>query len=239
MILGNICTRHCEFCGVKHGVPDIPDGEEPANIAIAVRRMGLEHAVITSVTRDDLADRGAGWFARTIQEIRSLNPSAVIEVLIPDFKGERKFIESVVSAGPDIIGHNVDTVPSLYGKVRPQAVYERSLAVIRSIKTFSRSIYTKSALLLGMGEKEEEVIGVMKDLRNAGCDIFILGQYLQPTREQMKVERFVEPEEFESFGRLAESMGFLFAVSGTFVRSSYRARDFSAKFISNFREEQG
>lgn len=231
MILGNICTRNCRFCAVAKGSPLPVDEKEPKRLAWAVRKLGLKHVVITSVTRDDLPDGGASQFFSTVMEIRSINPDVVIEVLIPDFGGKRRAIEQVLEAKPDIIGHNLETVPSLYGKVRPQASYERSLGLLELVKILQPDSYTKSGLMVGLGEKEQEILNVMEDLREIDCDILTMGQYLQPSRFHLEVRRFIPPSEFEKYRRVAEKMGFLFVSAGPFVRSSYKAGEFSSRFI--------
>ena len=231
MILGNICTRNCKFCSVAKGTPLPVDGKEPERLAQAVKKLGLKHVVITSVSRDDLADGGASQFFSAIAEVRSVNPDAVIEVLIPDFAGSREGIERVLEASPDIVGHNLETVPSLYRKVRPGAFYERSLGLLELVKVLQPNVYTKSGLMLGLGEEKQEILSVMEDLRGIDCDILTMGQYLQPSSSHLEVHRFVPPREFEEYRRVAEKMGFLFVASGPFVRSSYRASEFSRRFI--------
>lgn len=231
MILGNTCTRNCRFCIVAKGSPLLVDEKEPKRLARAVKKLGLKHVVITSVTRDDLADGGASQFFQTIVEVRSINPDVVIELLIPDFEGRKRAIKQVLEARPDIIGHNLETVPSLYGKVRPKASYERSLELLKLVKILQPDIYTKSGLMLGLGENEQEIFSVMEDLREIDCDILTMGQYLQPSRFHLEVRRFIPPGEFEKYRRVAEKMGFLFVASGPFVRSSYKAGEFSSRFI--------
>ena len=231
MILGNTCTRNCRFCIVAKGSPLPVDEKEPKRLARAVKKLGLKHVVITSVTRDDLADGGASQFFQTIVEVRSINPYVVIELLIPDFEGKRRAIKQVLEARPDIIGHNLETVPSLYGKVRPKASYERSLELLELVKILQPDIYTKSGLMLGLGENEQEIFSVMEDLREIDCDILTMGQYLQPSRFHLEVRRFIPPSEFEKYRGVAEKMGFLFVASGPFVRSSYKAGEFSSRFI--------
>lgn len=231
MILGNTCTRNCRFCIVAKGSPLLVDEKEPKRLARAVKKLGLKHVVITAVTRDDLADGGASQFFQTIVEVRSINPDVVIELLIPDFEGRKRAIKQVLEARPDIIGHNLETVPSLYGEVRPKASYERSLELLKLVKILQPDIYTKSGLMLGLGEDEQEIFSVMEDLREIDCDILTMGQYLQPSRFHLEVRRFIPPSEFEKYRRVAEKMGFLFVASGPFVRSSYKAGEFSSRFI--------
>ncbi len=233
MILGNTCTRNCRFCIVAKGSPLLVDEKEPKRLARAVKKLGLKHVVITSVTRDDLADGGASQFFQTIVEVRSINPDVVIELLIPDFEGRKRAIKQVLEARPDIIGHNLETVPSLYGEVRPKASYERSLELLKLVKILQPDIYTKSGLMLGLGEEEQEILGVMEDLRGIDCDILTLGQYLQPSRSHLEIRRFIPPSKFEEYKRVAEKMGFLFVAAGPFVRSSYKAGEFSSRFIRN------
>jgi len=231
MILGSICTRNCRFCAVAKGSPLPVDKKEPERLARAVKKLGLKHVVITSVTRDDLPDGGASQFFSTIMEVRSINPEVVIEVLIPDFGGSREAIEQVLEARPDIIGHNLETVPSLYRKVRPRASYGRSLGLLKLVKILRPDTHTKSSLMLGLGEKEQEILSVMEDLRGIDCDILTMGQYLQPSGSHLGIRRFVPPGKFEEYKKVAEKMGFLFVASGPFVRSSYRASEFSIRFI--------
>lgn len=221
MILGDTCSRNCKFCAVKTGKPLTPDPEEPKRVADAVERLGLKHAVVTSVTRDDLDDFGANQFAETIEEIRRLNLDTTVEVLIPDFQGSLKAIKRVVDAKPDIINHNVETVPRLYKDVRSQAKYGRSLQVLRTIKSLDSEIYTKSGLMVGIGETEEEVLEVMKDLRSVRCDILTLGQYLRPSKEQLEVKEYVTPEKFQKYKKKGEEMGFIHVASDPLVRSSF------------------
>lgn len=223
MILGSICTRGCRFCNVTGGEPGCPDPEEPAKLAEAVKALGLKFAVVTSVTRDDLEDGGASVFASVINEVHSLNPPVGIEVLIPDFQGDRKALETVLKARPEILNHNVETVPSLYSEVRPEAEYRRSLEVLARVKEIDPSIYTKSGLMLGLGETEEEVMQVLKDLRNSNCDFLTMGQYLRPSKEHLPVKKYVSPDTFKKYEKEALSLGFKAAACAPFVRSSYNA----------------
>lgn len=223
MILGDVCTRSCGFCAVKTGRPGDLDLDEPYRVAEAVRIMGVRHAVITSVNRDELPDGGAAIFAETIRQVRLVNPGVAVEVLIPDFRGVAWALDIVIAARPDILNHNTETVPRLYPMVRPQAKYERSLEVIQRAK--KAGMRTKSGLMVGIGERPDEVISVMQDLLDAGCEILTVGQYLQPTREHLPVDRFVLPEEFDSYGTKGKEMGFLHVESGPLVRSSYHAAD--------------
>jgi len=221
MILGDICTRSCGFCAVKTGRPVELDLEEPYRVAEAIRIMGVKHAVITSVNRDELPDGGASVFAETIRQARIVNPGIRVEVLIPDFRGVEWALNIVIDAAPDILNHNTETVPRLYNVVRPQAKYERSLELLSRAK--KAGMVTKSGLMLGIGEKTEEVVDVMRDLHAAGCDILTLGQYLQPTKDHLPVDRFVHPDEFKMLKNLGMTMGFRHVESGPLVRSSYHA----------------
>ena len=225
MILGDICTRTCRFCTVPKGKPLPIDEAEPARVAEAARRMGLRHVVVTSVDRDELPDQGAGHFARTIAALREALPAAVIEVLTPDFRGEGAAIDVVTDARPDIFNHNTETVPALYARVRPGARYERSLDLLRRVKDRDPRVFTKSGLMLGLGESADDLRRVLEDLRAARVDILTLGQYLRPTLAQLPVERYVPPEEFEEWGRVGRELGFLSVASGPFVRSSYNAAE--------------
>ncbi len=220
LILGDRCTRNCRFCNVFHGVPEPPDPEEPIRVAEAVKRLGLGYAVITSVTRDDLKDGGAKHFARTIRAIKALNPGIKVEVLVPDFVHA---IDLVIEARPEVINHNLETVPRLYRRVRPGADYQRSLDLLDRAKGKGKKIYTKSGLMLGLGESEAEVVRVMEDLRHVGCDMLTLGQYLAPSAAHLPVHAYVHPERFRAYKEMGDDMGFLFVASGPFVRSSYLA----------------
>ena len=222
LILGKICTRSCRFCAVQHGVPAPPEEREPQEVAEALRRMGLQYVVITSVTRDDLPDSGASFFAKTIQAIRSLDRKIKVEVLIPDFKGDVFSLRTVLEEGPDVLNHNIETVPRLYPEVRPQAEYKRSIDLLKRSKESYPRILTKSGLMLGLGEDREEVLDLFRDLREAGCDFLTVGQYLQPRPDRLGVVRYVPPEEFEEYKKIGEEMGFRVA-SGPFVRSSFHA----------------
>ncbi len=224
MILGEICTRSCGFCAVKTGRPDYGlDWDEPRRVAEAVQRMNLRHAVITSVNRDERKDGGAPIFAETIRHIRALMPDCRVEVLIPDFKGSEEALQIVLDAEPEILNHNLETVPRLYSIVRPQADYRQSLEVLARSK--KKGFMTKTGLMLGIGERTEEVLEVMKDARAADCDILTLGQYLRPTTEHLPVDRFVHPDEFRMLKDAGLEMGFRHVESGPLVRSSYHAAD--------------
>lgn len=223
MILGDICTRRCGFCAVTHGRPIGLDLEEPFRVAQAVRVMGLEHAVVTSVNRDDLPDGGAGIFAATIRRIRETSPGCTVEVLIPDFKGNWQALESVLVAKPDILNHNTETVPRLYRQARAGAKYERSLELLERARRFDSTVLTKSGLMLGLGEEREELLATMHDLARVGCDILTLGQYLRPTMHHLPVVRYVHPDEFRELKVTGEAIGFKHVESGPLVRSSYHA----------------
>lgn len=224
LIAGDRCTRACGFCAVSTAKPFPLEQDEPARVAEATRRMKLKHVVITAVARDDLADGGADHFRRTIDAVRELNPGIVIEVLVPDFNEKDAAIEMVLAAQPEIFNHNLETVRRLTPEVRSRATYDRSLTVLRKAKEKSRGeIYTKSGMMLGLGETEDELLQAMADLRGAECDILTLGQYLQPTLKHLPVVRFVSPDEFQRLGAIAEGMGFVHVASGPMVRSSYHA----------------
>ena len=224
MINGNICTRGCTFCSVPKGKPpDLPDENEPGNIVHAAKILGLNHVVITSVNRDDLPDQGSEQFVKTINELRKEIPDVTIEVLTPDFRGDENCIKNVVDASPDIYNHNLETVPRLYREVRPGAIYERSLELIKFVKESNSKIITKSGLMLGLGEELNEIIQVMQDLFFYNCDYLTLGQYMQPSRESLSVNRYLLPEEFENLKEIGLKIGFKKVFSGPLVRSSYHA----------------
>ena len=223
MVLGRNCTRNCTFCNVTKEKPEIVDEKEPFNVAQAVNKLDLKHAVITSVTRDDIPDGGAGHFAKIVEEIRKLNKKITIEVLIPDFRGDEEALKKVVNSKPDVINHNVETAPSLYKEVRPMAVYERSLELLSNVKKMDNSILTKSGFMLGLGETEEDVISILKDLKEIGCDIITIGQYLAPSSKHHPVIDYVHPDTFKKYENIALDMGFKYVSSGPLVRSSYYA----------------
>jgi lipoic acid synthetase len=224
MIMGDICTRRCPFCDVAHGRPNPLDPDEPVNLAETIRAMGLSYVVITSVDRDDLRDGGAGHFVACIEAVRESNPDIRVEILVPDFRGRmERVLEILDRAPPDVFNHNLETVPRLYRKARPGSDYDWSLELIRAFKARHPDVPTKSGLMLGLGEESDEVEAVMRDLRAHDCDMLTLGQYLQPSRHHLPVERFVEPEEFERLRRVGEAMGFAHVASGPMVRSSYHA----------------
>ena len=223
MILGNICTRSCGFCGVKTGRPDTVDWEEPEKVARSIKLMGIKHAVITSVDRDDLKDMGSILWAETILAIRRLNPNTTLETLIPDFQGNTTNIDRIIAVAPEVVSHNLETVRRLTRQVRIQAKYDQSLGVLHYLK--EQGIRrTKSGLMLGLGETEDEVFESLHDLRKAAVDIVTLGQYLQPTKKHLPVERFVTPEEFARYEAFAKDLGFRHVESGPLVRSSYKAQ---------------
>ncbi len=231
MIMGDTCTRGCRFCAVKTGRPDKLNPFEPKKLAKAIKEMDIfDYIVITSVDRDDLPDQGAEHFAKCIKEVKKEVQGIMVEVLIPDFQGNPKLLQKIIDAKPDVIGHNVETVESLQRKVRDiRANYKQSLAVLENIKKLSEGIYSKSSLMLGLGEKEEEIIKTMKDLRKIDVDIITFGQYLKPKNKKLDVKEFIKPEKFKYYQELAENMGFLYCASGPFIRSSYKAGELFLK----------
>lgn len=222
MLLGETCTRSCGFCAVATGRPAPPDPDEPGSVAETSRRLGLKFVVVTSVARDDLQDGGAGHFAATVRAIRERNPDARVEVLVPDFKGERESVRVVVESGPTVFNHNLETVERLTRRVRVQARYRRSLEVLRIAKDLGQPS-TKTGIMLGLGETEDEVVTLLRDAREAGCDILTIGQYLQPTKRHLPVVEFVHPDRFKAFEEAAYGLGFASVFSGPLVRSSYHA----------------
>ena len=231
LILGKTCTRSCGFCAVQHGAPAPPDEGEPRKVAEAVKKMGLQYAVITSVTRDDLPDGGASFFAQTIRAIRGLDRKIRVEVLIPDFRGDVSSLKTVLEEGPDVLNHNIETVPRLYPRVRPLADYIRSLNLLESVKKSHPNILTKSGFMLGLGETQEEVLDLLQDLTEAGCNFLTIGQYLQPRPDRLGVVRYVPPEEFEEYKKIGEEMG-LRVAAGPFVRSSFHAAQMFEAYLS-------
>jgi lipoic acid synthetase len=223
LILGDTCTRGCRFCAIDKGKPLALDPEEPRNVALVVKDLGLEHIVVTSVNRDDLPDGGAAHYAKTVFWIKQLNPRIRVELLIPDFEGNLQALGIVVGSGIDILNHNIETVPRLYGKVRPGHTYACSLNILRQAKKMQADVLTKSGFMLGVGESSDEVMTTLRDLRENGVDIVTIGQYLQPSNRQLKVERYVSPQEFEEFKTAGEKLGFRHVESGPLVRSSYHA----------------
>ena len=225
LILGDVCTRNCRFCAVNSGRPAVPDTMEPQRIADAVKTLGLRHAVVTSVTRDDLIDGGAAFFAETIRCIRECSPGCTIEVLVPDFLGSEMALGQVLKATPNVLAHNLETVPSMYGRVRPQAHYGRSLQLLHKAKELQQDILTKSGLMLGCGETVAEIRQVMRDLRHIHCDVLTIGQYLRPSRAHLPVEKYWHPDAFEQLQKEALALGFVRVEAGPLVRSSYRAEE--------------
>lgn len=233
MLMGEVCTRGCKFCHVKTGNPKgVLDPLEPEKVAYSIAQMGLEYVVITSVDRDDLPDQGAQHFARTIRTIRKLAPELIIEILTPDFRGNFDCIDTIVTARPDVFAHNIETVERLQKRVRdPRAGYAQSLSVLARIKERDASCYTKSSIMLGLGETDDEIQKTLEDLRAHGCDVVTFGQYLQPTPRHIPVEAYVTPEKFVEWRERSEAMGFLYVASGPMVRSSYRAGEFFMKGV--------
>ncbi len=226
MIMGELCTRKCHFCSVKKGSSDTLvalDPNEPERVGVAVKSLGLKHAVITSVDRDDVADNGAGHFNKTVRAVRTQSPGCKIELLIPDLKGSRADLETILASKIDVLNHNIETVPRLYKKVRPGAGYVRSLSIHRWAKEIDPQVVTKSGIMVGLGETKEEVLAVMDDMRAVGIDVMTIGQYLRPTQNQLPVRAFITPEEFKEYEEEGMKRGFRFVESGPFVRSSYHA----------------
>ena len=223
MILGSVCTRNCTFCTVPKGAPQIVSADEPALIAQSVLELNLKHVVITSVTRDDLPDGGAEHFAKVINAVREGAKNVTIEVLIPDFEGKPSALEKVANPKPDVINHNIETVPNLYSAVRPMAIYKRSIELLYNVKKLDSSISTKSGIMVGLGETQQEMLAVFKDLREALCDFLTIGQYLAPSKNHYPVAQYIHPDVFEKYKQIAYSMGFSHVESGPFVRSSYHA----------------
>ncbi len=232
MILGDTCTRSCGFCAIKVGHGMEVDPFEPLNVAKTTKELGLKHVVVTSVARDDLKDEGAGQFAKTITALHKELPYAIVEVLTPDFKAKPECVQTVTDAHPEIYNHNIETIARLHTVVRPQAKYERTLRVLEMVKEFDQTIYTKSGLMLGLGETRNEVIETLKDLRSIGVDAVTIGQYLRPTMKHLPVVSFVHPGEFKEYEQIGEELGFAFVASGPFIRSSYNAIAFSEKVMS-------
>lgn len=225
MIMGDTCTRACAFCNVRTGLPDALDPDEPGNVATAVAKLGLEHVVVTSVDRDDLNDGGAAHFAKVIGAIRAASPGTTIEVLTPDFLKKSNSLETVIEAKPDVFNHNLETVPSLYLTIRPGSRYFHSLRLLQQAKEIDPAMFTKSGIMVGLGEDRNEVLQVMDDLRSADVDFLTIGQYLQPTRKHAAVQRFVPPEEFKAYEQMAYGKGFLLVSATPLTRSSYHAGD--------------
>jgi lipoic acid synthetase len=232
MILGDTCTRSCGFCAIKVGRGEELDPFEPLNVAKVANDLGLKHVVVTSVARDDLKDQGATQFAKTITALHKANPLAIIEVLTPDFKGNPDLIKIVVDAFPEIYNHNIETIERLHTVVRPQAKYHRTLRVLEMVKELDSRIYTKSGIMLGLGETRDEVLKTLRDLRSVGVDAVTIGQYLRPTMKHLPVNSFVHPNEFKEYEKIGEDLGFAFVASGPFIRSSYNAIEFSKKVMA-------
>lgn len=241
MLMGEVCTRGCKFCHVKTGNPKgLLDPLEPEKVAYSIAQMDLDYVVITSVDRDDLADQGAGHFARTVKTIKKLNPDMIIEILTPDFRGDLELVRQLTASKPDVFAHNVETVERLQKKVRdPRANYRQSLSVLEAVKKIDPSRYTKTSIMLGLSETEQEITQTLEDLRAVGCDVVTFGQYLQPTPRHLKVEEYITPEKFADFQKLAEAMGFLYVASGPLVRSSYRAGEFFMKAMIEKNQKNG
>jgi len=223
MLLGDTCTRNCGFCAVAHGRPLVVDPEEPNRVSVAVARLRLRHVVVTSVNRDDLPDGGAAHFGATARAVKARLPACRVEVLVPDFRGRLESVATVVAAPIDVFNHNIETVPRLYKRVRPGAAYDRSLAVLNAARRAHADFVTKAGLMLGLGEREDELVSVFADLRLVGCEVLTLGQYLRPSAEHLPVERYVPPEEFAALGKCARALGFRHVEAGPLVRSSYHA----------------
>lgn len=233
LTLGNVCTRNCSFCAVEKGLPLPPDADEPANIVEAARRLKINYVFITSVTRDDLPDGGAGQFVRTIELIHKELPGVGIEVLVPDFKGNHSAIRAVVEAGPEVMGHNLETVPRLYPRIRPMADYKQSLDLLQQSKIFDPQIVTKAGVMLGLGETMDEVVAVMHDLRSVDCDLLTLGQYLAPSRQNYQVVSYPTPQEFADYIPIGLEMGFRGVASAPLMRSSFKADELYRTAILN------
>ena len=233
MILGDTCTRSCGFCAIKVGRGLQLDPHEPENVAKVTGDLGLKHVVVTSVARDDLADEGSMQFAETIRALRKQNPLTIVEVLTPDFKGKKWCIKNVTDARPDIYNHNIETVERLHTVVRPQAKYERTMGVLKTVKELDPTIHTKSGIMLGLGETREEVVKTLQDLREIGVDAVTIGQYLRPTMKHLPVNSFIHPDEFKEYEQIGKDMGFVFVASGPFIRSSYNAIEFSKKIMAD------
>lgn len=238
LILGDTCTRGCMFCSVAKGNPAQPDPDEPARIASAVSEMGLTHAVITSVTRDDLPDYGAGAFAATIRAVKETVPGCTVEVLTPDFRGNQNMMETVLVEKPDVFGHNVETVRRLHGLLRPGADLSRSLSLLETAKGMAEDIVIKSGFMVGLGESDEEIEELLVSLRDARCDVLTIGQYLRPTKNQTPVRKYWEPWSYEKWSNLAESLGIGYCIAGPFVRSSYRAGEVLNEIRSARRKQE-
>ncbi len=225
MILGSRCTRNCGFCNITNGNPEMVDTDEPDRIAKAVVSMGIKHAVITSVTRDDLPDGGAKQFAAVIRAVRKFSDDTTVEVLIPDLMGSKDSLQIVLEAKPDVLNHNVETVKRLYSRVRPEANYDRSLRLLQRAKEMQPDVVTKTGIMVGLGETEQEVLELMDDVRSTGCDVITIGQYMQPADEHIPVYEYISQEQFDEYKKAGQRKGFMYVASGTLVRSSYRAEE--------------
>ena len=225
MIMGDTCTRNCRFCAINSNIPEPLDKDEPLHVAQAIKELGLTYAVITSVTRDDLPDGGANHFAQTILEIKKLSPNTKVEVLIPDFKGDLKALETVLNAEPEVLNHNVETVPKLYKTVRPQAIYERSLKVLEHAKKTNSKSLSKTGIMVGLGETIDDLKSLFKDLKSIDLDILTIGQYIQPSKKHLKVVKYYTPKEFEELKQLAQEIGIKVVISSPLVRSSFKAHE--------------
>ncbi len=223
LIMGTTCTRNCRFCNITTGKPPRLDENEPLHIAEAVKELNLKYVVITSVTRDDLEDQGSSHFAKIISAIRKTSPKVRIEVLTPDFQGKQELVDIVLRAQPDVFNHNIETVPHLYPKARPQAIYRRSLDVLSYIKSINQKVLTKTGMMVGLGETKDQIIQVFKDLKEISCDIVTIGQYIQPTKEHLEVERYYEPSEYEELTLIAKEIGIKYTFFSPLARSSYKA----------------
>ena len=223
LILGDICTRNCKYCNVKHGVPNSLNPNEPNDVAESVKKLDLKYVVITSVTRDDLDDGGASVFYKTVNEVKKLNKNCKVEVLIPDFKGKIDSLKKILDAKPDVINHNIEVVQDLFPKIRPEGNYETSLELLRNIKNIDKSIKTKSGFMIGIGENKEQILKTIKDLKKVGVDFLTIGQYLQPTKNHAEIKKYYTPKEFEELKKICLEIGFEHIESGPLVRSSYHA----------------
>ncbi|MCW5940688.1 MAG: lipoyl synthase [Fimbriimonadaceae bacterium] len=232
MILGDTCTRSCGFCAIKVGRGLQVNAEEPTDVARVSKDLGLKHVVVTSVARDDLPDQGATQFARTIEALHAENPLTIVEVLTPDFQGRRHLIKTVTDAHPEIFNHNIETIERLHTIVRPQARYARTLKVLETVKELDPTIHTKSGMMLGLGETQDEVVATLRALREVGVDAVTIGQYLRPTMKHLPVSEYVTPEAFAEYERIGNELGFAFVASGPFIRSSYNAIEFSKKVMA-------
>ncbi|MCW5937289.1 MAG: lipoyl synthase [Fimbriimonadaceae bacterium] len=237
MILGDTCTRSCGFCAIKVGRGLSVDPDEPKNVALTARDMGMRHVVVTSVARDDLKDQGSAQFAETIKALQEVVPGVIVEVLTPDFRGDLECIRTVCEAKPDIYNHNIETVARLHTIVRPQAKYDRTLSVLRNVKLEYPYIFTKSGIMLGLGESQDEVVATLRDLRQANVDAVTIGQYLRPTMRHLPVVEYVHPSIFKEYETIGAELGFSFVASGPFIRSSYNAIAFSEKVLSSRLED--